>query len=107
MIMSYICGMDFIYATMLIALVIGIPAFIIQMLAKSALKRINHNEAVKESKKRIESNPYVQQHKAKLKNDELYDEYMGWAAKHGEGVPVPKLVTKEDAEAEKKIKRLF
>lgn len=108
MIMSYICDMEyFIYGLMLCGLVIGGLAFLIRVLAKSALKRIKHKEALRAYNKKLESNPYIQQHQAKIKNDELYDEYMDWASKHGEGVPVPKLVTKEDAEADKKIKRLI
>lgn len=52
-------------------------------------------------------NPYVKAHLIKLHNDKMYDEYQDWMAKHGSGVPIPKVTTPEDVEAEKKIKRLF
>jgi len=40
-------------------------------------------------------------------NDKLYDEYEDWLSENGHGVPVPKLKSPEDIEAEKKINKLI
>lgn len=52
-------------------------------------------------------NLYINAHRVKIDNDRQYDEYLKWLNKKGEGVPIPKVMTKEDAEAEKQIKRLI
>lgn len=107
-IMSYICGMEnFMYGVLMFTIFIGVLAFVIQRMAKSALKRMEHKEAVATYNKGLNNNHYIALHKAKLENDRQYEEYLNWAAANGEGVPVPKIVTKEDQEADKKIKRLI
>lgn len=36
----------------------------------------------------------------------MYEEYEDWMKSNGHGVPIPKIQSPEDIEAEKKIKRL-
>lgn len=77
--------------------------FVIQRLAKYGLKRIH----AREEKKGLSKNPYIAAHLLKEKNDEYHAEYMRWYEKNGTHQPIPKIVAKEDAAVEKKIKNLF
>ncbi|MDI9256323.1 hypothetical protein [Flavobacterium sedimenticola] len=63
-------------------------------------KRINKKKIAEQN------NPYIQAHKAKMLNDKNYEEYLDWMAKNAHGVPVPKMMTREDWEASQKINRL-
>lgn len=60
----------------------------------------------KENKSVIE-NPYIKAQLIKDKNDRDYEEYLKWMEKHSSGVPFQKIMSREDFEAEKKIKNLF
>lgn len=54
----------------------------------------------------IGKNPYISAHILKDKNETNYKEYLNWLSKRG-GVPIPKMRTREDIEAEVKIKNLM
>lgn len=54
-----------------------------------------------------EKNPYIQYHKFKNQNDQNYDDYLKWLEKEGHGVPINKVVSKEDAIADKKINKML
>ena len=84
-------------------LIIVFIALLISGTAKLLLKLMNRYE-VKRSK---EKNPYIQYHKFKNQNDQNYDDYLKWLEKEGHGVPIDKIVSREDFEAEKKIKKML
>lgn len=76
-------------------------AFVIQKTAKFLLNKI-------QKKKEFNNNPYIHYHLDKVKNDRDYKDYINWLDKENMcGVPINKIVAKEDQEATKKIKRLF
>lgn len=52
-------------------------------------------------------NPYIKAQILKQKNDKDYEEYLDWMAKNGSGVPFEKVMTKEEYEADRKIKKLL
>lgn len=53
------------------------------------------------------NNPYITYHKIKFQNDKNYSEYLDWLSKNGGDIPVEKVKTKEEIEADKKIKKLI
>lgn len=55
------------------------------------------------ARKRINKlkNPYIIAHQEKMKNDMMYDDYIKWLDKNGHGVPIPKIKSPEDIQAEK------
>ena len=58
--------------------------------------------------KRIESeNEYVIKQKIIDENDKKYDEYLKWMQRKSNGIPMEKIKTKEEFEAEKKINDLI
>lgn len=52
-------------------------------------------------------NPYIKAQLIKDKNDRDYEEYIQWMEKNSSGVPFQKIISREDFEAEKKIKKLL
>lgn len=76
-------------------------AFLIQLAAKLILLLFFPE------KKKTDNNPYIIYHKTKMQNDKNYEEYLDWLEKHGDGVPVDKVLTPEDKKASKKIKKLL
>lgn len=56
---------------------------------------------------RIEENenPYIRAQKEIMKNDCFYDQYEKWMRKKGDGVPIEKITTVYDKQADKKIKK--
>ena len=82
---------------------IFVLAFFISKTAKFFLGKITRWE----ERQKQNENPYIKYQKFKSKNDENYDEYLRWMEKHGDGVPVEKFTTPEDAKAEKKYKDLI
>jgi hypothetical protein len=52
-------------------------------------------------------NPYIEYEKRKIKNDRDYKAYLEYMNKHNRSVPVAKLLTPEEKDAERKIKSLF
>lgn len=55
---------------------------------------------IKESK-----NPYIVEQKARMWNDRMYEEYEKWMRKKGDGIPIEKIVTRDEHEAIEKIKK--
>lgn len=53
-----------------------------------------------------EKNPYIEAQKIINENDEKYQEYLLWMQSNGGGVPMQKLMTKEEFEVDREIKRL-
>lgn len=53
------------------------------------------------------SNPYIKTQLLINQNNKNYDEYLKWMGKNGGGVPIEKVMTKEEFEAEQKLKRLI
>lgn len=53
------------------------------------------------------SNPYILAQKKIDKNNRDYEEYLEWMQKSSSGVPIDKLMTKEELIAEQKIKSAF
>lgn len=65
------------------------------------------NWLIPNPKKEVIDNPYIKAQLIKDKNDRDYEEYIQWMEKNSSGVPFKKVMTKEELEAEKKIKNLF
>lgn len=53
------------------------------------------------------SNPYILAQKKIDKNNRDYEEYLEWMQKSSSGVPIEKLLTREEFIAEQKIKSAF
>lgn len=52
-------------------------------------------------------NPYIMQHRVRHYNDKMYDEYLEWMEKHNHGLPVDKILTKEEARFEREMKNVY
>lgn len=63
--------------------------------------------AIPNPKKNQIGNPYIKAQILKDKNDRDYEEYLKWMEKNSSGVPFQKIMSREDFEAEKKIKNLL
>jgi hypothetical protein len=50
-------------------------------------------------------NPYIAEQKARMWNNKKYEEYEKWMRKKGEGIPIEKVITQDEYEAIKKIKK--
>jgi hypothetical protein len=50
-------------------------------------------------------NPYIREQKARMWNDKKYQEYEKWMRTKGEGIPIEKVITKDEREAIEKIKK--
>lgn len=51
------------------------------------------------------SNPYIIEQKARMYNDQQYEDYLKWMRKKGEGMIIEKVMTKDEFEANEKIKK--
>lgn len=52
-----------------------------------------------------ERNPYIREQKARMWNNQKYEEYEKWMRTKGDGIPLEKVITKEEHEAIEKIKK--
>ena len=64
--------------------------------------KIINRKSIKEN-----SNPYILAQKKVDLNNKHYEEYLEWMSKNSEGVPIDKVMTKEEFNAEQKIKSLI
>jgi hypothetical protein len=54
-----------------------------------------------------ENNPYIQTQKLVIKNDNNYDDYLKWMILNSSGVPLDKIMTKEEFKAGKEINKML
>lgn len=60
------------------------------------------------NKKRVPVlNPYIEAQKLIIENDKNYEDYLNWMDKKGSGVPLEKIMTKEDHKAQSQINKLI
>lgn len=96
--------MNFIFGLLVFFGIVGGLAFVIQKLAKAALRKIEASEKRRE----LENNIFVKAHKQMLKEDSQYKDYLEWMdVNHVPGVPFEQPKSHEQAKADKKIKGLF
>lgn len=88
-------------------MIIGIIIFLLAVSCIIGLVVIGLTRFFMPKKKPTISNPYIEAHKYKLRNDKMYDDYIDWLDKKGEGVPIPKIKSPEDIQAEMKINKMF
>ena len=68
------------------------------------LVNIIMNPMIRKAKKK-ESNPYIMYHEMRSLNDQHYEDYLKWMDKHNKGLPVEKILTKEEWEFEQQLKK--
>jgi hypothetical protein len=51
------------------------------------------------------ANPYIIEQKARMWNDQQYEDYLKWMRTKGEGMTIEKIMTKDEFEANEKIKK--
>lgn len=94
---------NFVYLYM--ALLVTIGLFLAFTLSYFWVKVVNW--LFREPKEKSINNPYIKAQILKDKNDRDYEEYLKWMEKNSSGVPFQKILSREDFEAEKKIKKLL
>jgi hypothetical protein len=50
-------------------------------------------------------NPYIAEQKARMQNDQNFEEYEKWMRTKGDGIPLEKVITKDEHDAIEKIKK--
>lgn len=62
---------------------------------------------INNKKIREENNPYIKAQKLIDKNNQDYQNYINWMQKNSNGVPLDKIMTKEEFTADQEIKKLI
>lgn len=63
------------------------------------------NNFINRNKIKENSNPYIAEQKARMWNDQQYEDYLKWMRTKGEGMVIEKVLTKDEFEADEKIKK--
>ena len=75
---------------------------------KLCMSLYNHSyKLINRKKLREENNPYIKAQKLIDKNNQDYQNYIDWMQKNSNGVPLDKIMTKEEFTADQKIKKLI
>lgn len=54
-----------------------------------------------------DNNPYIKAQKLIDDNNRKYEDYLKWMSEHSEGVPIQKIKSKEEFEAETRLKNIL
>ena len=93
---------------MVYALIFLLVLLLIYSLASMFIRLIKKFYFFINKKKRIENeNEYIIKQKQIDENNRKYYEYLDWMQKNSEGIPLEKIKTKEEFEADLKIKSLM